>query len=113
MAFLTELCNKLTSDKDKFDILYDSENLFVAWGNKGDDLNLLKFVGSIDREHYDWCGKLRGKNKYTAKMANEDNDHDYCQGYIYNVKNEQLAEFEKAALMPAMKYGYRLEKYEI
>jgi len=113
MPKLHEIFERRTSTQEEYDILYNSDNLYIAWGNKGDDVKLLDFVSSIGSEYYDWHCKIRGDTKSTSKIGNAENDSKYCQGYIFSVTKDQMDLFEKVALMPSMKYGYRFEKYDI
>jgi hypothetical protein len=110
---LQERFDKLSSNKKEYDSLYDSDNLYIAWAKQSDDSKLIDFDADIDREYYSWRAKLRGKNKSNCKLHNEENEQESFQGYVYSVKQEQVDMFEKVALMPSMKYGYRLEKYDI
>ena len=110
---LSEQIEKITSTKDEYELLYNSDNLYIVWANKGDDNKLLDFDQSIDREYYAWRNKLRGKNKRETKIANADNNHEFFQGYVYSVTKDQMDMFEKVALMPSMKYGYRFDKLDL
>ena len=110
---LQERLDKLSSTKKEYDSLFESDNLYIAWAKQSDDSKLIDFDSNIDREYYSWRAKLRGKNKSNCKLQNEENTLESFQGYVYSVKQEQIDMFEKVALMPSMKYGYRLEKYDI
>ena len=86
---LNEQFERLTSNKEEYDRLYDSDNLYIVWAVEKNDSNLEKFVNAIDSEYYNWRSTLNGKTRREAKL------------------------FNNVALMPSMKYSYRFEKYDI
>ena len=104
---LAEFCEKLTNSKEEADMLYDSDNLYIVWAKSLDDKKLEDFVNSIDEEYYRWRKDFRGEKKSTAKLDSEGT----LQGYVYNVDKADVDMFEKAALMPSMKYSYRFSTY--
>jgi len=87
--------------------------LYIVWVVKKDDPKLEGFVNAIDEEYYNWHSTLNGTTKRDSKLANEQNKLVEVKGHIYSVTNEQMDLFEKIALMPSMKYGYRFEKYDV
>jgi hypothetical protein len=86
--------------------------LYIAWAKKKDDDKLEDFVRAIDEEYYQWTKPLVGKTKSTAKLKNDGID-ELLQGHVFSVKVKQMDLFEKVALMPSMKYGYRFDKFDI
>ena len=110
---LNEQFERLTSNKEEYDRLYDSDNLYIVWAVEKNDSNLEKFVNAIDSEYYNWRSTLNGKTRREAKLFNNDNKLLEIKGYVYSVTEEQVYMFEKVALMPSMKYSYRFEKYDI
>ena len=104
---LTEFCEKITSSKEESDKLYDCDNLYVVWAQKLDDPKLDSFINAIDEEYYRWRKTLRGEKRSTAKLDGEGT----LQGYVFNVDKSDADDFEKAALMPSMKYSYRFNTY--
>lgn len=110
---LHERIEHLTSSTEEYDQLYNAEVLYIAWANKMDDNALLQFDEAIDQEYYSWRNKLRGDRRSKAKIANAENNSQGCQGFVYAVDINATDKFEMAALMPSMKYSYRLEKYDL
>jgi hypothetical protein len=92
--------------------MYDSDNLYIAWTKKRDDGKLSDFVGSIDAEYYDWACPLVGEAKSKSKLKNDETSGS-LQGHVFCVTKDQMDLFEKVALMPSMKYGYRFDKYDV
>jgi hypothetical protein len=112
MPTLHEIFERRTSTQEEYDSLYNSDNLYIAWAKKKDDAKLDDFVGAIDAEYYTWTQTLVGDTKNTSKLKNNEVDG-LLQGHIFSVTKEQMDLFEKVALMPSMKYGYRFDKYDI
>jgi hypothetical protein len=110
---LNEQFERITSNKEEHTRLYESDNLYIVWVVKKDDPKLEGFVNAIDKEYYNWHSTLNGTTKRDSKLANEQNKLVEVKGHIYSVTNEQMDLFEKIALMPSMKYGYRFEKYDV
>jgi hypothetical protein len=110
---LNEQFERITSNKEEHTRLYKSDNLYIVWVVKKDDPKLEGFVNAIDKEYYNWHSTLNGTTKRDSKLANEQNKLVEVKGHIYSVTNEQMDLFEKIALMPSMKYGYRFEKYDV
>jgi hypothetical protein len=110
---LNEQFERITSNKEEHTRLYESDNLYIVWVIKKDDPKLEGFVNAIDKEYYNWHSTLNGTTKRDSKLANEQNKLVEVKGHIYSVTNEQMDLFEKIALMPSMKYGYRFEKYDV
>jgi hypothetical protein len=110
---LNEQFERITSNKEEHTRLYESDNLYIVWVVKKDDLKLEGFINSIDKEYYNWRSTLNGTSKRDSKLANAETESLETRGYIYSVTNEQMDMFEKIALMPSMKYGYRFEKYDV
>ena len=110
---LNEQFERITSNKAEHTRLYESDNLYIVWVVKKDDPKLEGFINSIDKEYYSWRSTLNGTTKQESKLANTENESAEVKGHIYSVTNEQLDMFEKVALMPSMKYGYRFEKYDV
>jgi hypothetical protein len=110
---LNEQFERITSNKEEHTRLYESDNLYIVWVVKKDDPKLEGFVNAIDKEYYNWHSTLNGTTKRDSKLANEQNKLVEVKGHIYSVTNEQMDLFEKVALMPSMKYGYRFEKYDV
>jgi len=110
---LNEQFERITSNKEEHTRLYKSDNLYIVWVVKKDDPKLEGFVNAIDKEYYNWHSTLNGTTKRDSKLANAENKLAEVKGHIYSVTNEQMDLFEKVALMPSMKYGYRFEKYDV
>lgn len=110
---LNEQFERLTSNKEEYDRLYDSDNLYIVWAVEKNDSKLEKFVNAIDSEYYNWRSTLNGETRREAKLFNNDNKLLEIKGYVYSVTEEQVYMFEKVALMPSIKYSYRFEKYDI
>jgi len=110
---LNEQFECITSNKEEHARLYESDNLYIVWAVKKDDPKLEGFVNSIDKEYYDWYSTLNGTGKRDSKLANTTNESAEVKGHIYSVTADQMDLFEKVALMPSMKYGYRFEKYDV
>ena len=110
---LNEQFERITSNKAEHTRLYESDNLYIVWVVKKDDPKLEGFINSIDKEYYNWRSTLNGNTKRESKLANAENESAEVKGHIYSVTNKQLDMFEKVALMPSMKYGYRFEKYDV
>jgi hypothetical protein len=110
---LSEQFDRITSNEQEHDLLYESDNLYIAWVAKKDDPKLKGFVDSIDEEYYTWRNTLNGSTKRGSKLGNPETEKEELRGYIYSVTTEQVDMFEKIALMPSMKYGYRFEKLDI
>ena len=112
MATLHEIFDRRTSTPEEYDRLYDSDNLYIVWSKKRDDGKLGDFVKAIDAEYYLWDHALTGEVKGKSKLKN-DSDNSPVQGHIFSVTTKQMDLFEKVALMPSMKYGYRFDKYDV
>ena len=112
MPTLHEIFERRTSTQEEYDSLYNSDNLYIAWVKKKDDAKLGDFVGAIDAEYYLWTKTLVGDTKNTSKLKNDEVDG-LLQGHIFSVTQKQMDLFEKVALMPSMKYGYRFDKFDI
>ncbi len=112
MPTLHEIFERRTSTQEEYDSLYNSDNLYIAWVKKKDDAKLGDFVGAIDAEYYLWTKTLVGDTKNTSKLKNDEVDG-VLQGHIFSVTQKQMDLFEKVALMPSMKYGYRFDKFDI
>ena len=110
---LTEQFEHITSNKEEHARLYESDNLYIVWAVKKDDPKLEGFVNAIDKEYYNWHSTLNGKTRRDSKLANTTNESREVSGHIYSVTADQMDLFEKVALMPSMKYGYRFEKYDV
>jgi len=104
---LTEFCEQITNSKEEADTLYDTDNLFFVYAKVLDDKKLEDFVNAIDEEYYRWRKEFRGNKKSTAKLDGEGT----LQGYVYSIDSADIDMFEKAALMPSMKYSYRFNTY--
>ena len=113
MMILTEQFERITSNQAEHDRLYESDNLYIVWVVKKDDPKLKGFVDSIDKEYYNWRSTLHGNTKRGSKLANSETESEELRGYIYSVTGDQMDMFEKIALMPSMRYGYRFEKLDI
>jgi hypothetical protein len=112
MTFLNELFEQVTSTPEEYDCLYNSDNLYIAWAKSKDDKKLDDFVNAIDPEWFFWRAALKGETRRKSKLERPEVTGP-LQGYIFNVTKEQMDLFEKVALMPSMKYGYRFEKYDV
>ena len=112
MPTLHEIFERRTSTQEEYDSLYNSDNLYIAWAKKKDDAQLSDFVNAIDAEYYLWTNTLTGTSKSTSKLKNDSVDGS-IQGHIFSVTAKQMDLFEKVALMPSMKYGYRFDKHDI
>jgi hypothetical protein len=112
MPFLNEMFTQQSSTTEEYDRLYESDNLYVAWAKSREDEKVTAFANAIDPECYTWQQKLVGEAKSKSKLQN-DTTEGPVQGHIFSVSKEQTDLFEKVALMPSMKYGYRFEKYDI
>lgn len=112
MPTLNEIFERRTSTPEEYDSLFESDNLYIAWAKKRDDEKLGDFVGAIDPEYYNWSKPLLGEAKSKSKLKNDEVSGP-LQGHIFSVTKEQMDLFEKVALMPSMKYGYRFEKYDV
>jgi len=110
---LNEQFERITSNKEEHARLYESDNLYIVWVVKKDDPKLEGFVDAIDKEYYNWRSTLNGTSKRDSKLANIENESAEVKGYVYSVTTDQIDLFEKVALMPSMKYGYRFEKYDV
>ena len=110
---LNEQFERITSSKEEHARLYESDNLYIVWVVKKDDPKLEGFVNAIDEEYYNWRSTLNGTSKRDSKLVNTENKLAEVKGYVYSVTTEQMDLFEKVALMPSMKYGYRFEKYDV
>jgi hypothetical protein len=110
---LNEQFERITSNKEEHARLYESDNLYIVWVVKKDDPKLEGFINSIDNEYYSWRSTLNENTKRESKLANAENQTTAVKGHVYSVTNEQMDMFEKVALMPSMKYGYRFEKYDV
>ena len=112
MPTLHEIFERRTSTQEEYDSLYNSDNLYIAWTKKKDDAKLDDFVRAIDAEYYSWIKTLVGDTKNSSKLKNDEVDG-LLQGHIFSVTTKQMDLFEKVALMPSMKYGYRFDKFDI
>lgn len=112
MPTLHEIFERRTSTQEEYDRLYNSDNLYIAWAKKKDDAQLSDFANAIDAEYYLWTTTLTGASKSTSKLKNDSVDGS-IQGHIFSVTTKQMDLFEKVALMPSMKYGYRFDKHDI
>jgi hypothetical protein len=112
MPFLNEMFTQRSSTTEEYDRLYESDNLYVAWAKSREDEKVTAFANAIDPECYTWQQKLVGEAKSKSKLQN-DTMEGPVQGHIFSVSKNQINLFEKVALMPSMKYGYRFEKYDI
>ena len=112
MPFLNEMFTQRSSTPEEYDRLYESDNLYVAWASSREDKKITVFADAIDPESYTWRQSLVGEAKSKSKLQNDTTDGP-VQGHIFSVSKEQMDLFEKVALMPSMKYGYRFEKYDI
>ena len=112
MTSLNEMFTQRSSTPEEYDRLYESDNLYVAWAKLREDKKVSVFANAIDPEYYTWQQPLVGEAKSKSKLQN-DTTEGPVQGHIFSVSKEQMNLFEKAALMPSMKYGYRFEKYDI
>ena len=113
MNTLNEQFEHMTSNKVEHARLYESDNLYIVWVVKKDDPKLEGFINSIDKEYYNWRSTFKGTSKRNLKLSNTENESLEVCGYIYSVTTDQMDLFEKVALMPSMKYGYRFEKYDV
>ena len=109
---LHERIRNLTSSKREFNRLYNADTLYFAWAMMPDDNKVTEFFNAIDIEYYKSCDKLVGKHRGDAKLENKKNTG-ALQGYVFAVSSKQEDMFEKAALMPSMKYSRRFEKYDL
>jgi hypothetical protein len=113
MPTLHEIFERRTSTPEEYDSLYNSDNLYIVWTKKKDDEKISDFVNAIDEEYYSWSGSLVGDSKNSSKLKNAELVYGLLQGHIFSVTAKQMDLFEKVALMPSMKYGYRFDKYDI
>lgn len=109
---LHERIANLTSGKREYNRLYNADNLYIAWAVGADDNNVTKFAQAIDAEYYKSRDTLVGKHRGVSKIENKKVTGE-LQGYIYTVSTKQQDMFEKAALMPSMKYSRRFEHYDL
>ena len=107
---LSERIEKITSNKEEYEELYNSDNLYIVWAQSTDYEKLNKFVNEIDREYYSWRKELRGEKRSESKV---DGTTGVLQGYVISVTKDQMDMFEKVALMPSMRYGYRFDKLDL
>jgi len=109
---LHERITNLTSGKREYNRLYKADNLYIAWGVTPNDEKVTAFAQSIEPEYYTSWHCLVGKHRGVAKIANNKVTGD-IQGYVFAVTTKQADMFEKAALMPSMKYSRRFEHYDL
>ena len=107
---LSERIEKITSNKEEYEELYNSDNLYIVWAQSTDYEKLNKFVNEIDGEYYSWQKELRGEKRSESKV---DGTTGVLQGYVISVTKDQMDMFEKVALMPSMRYGYRFDKLDL
>jgi hypothetical protein len=101
----------IVSSKGEYDLLYNTDHLFILKGKGRDDNNLIDVV--YDLEHHEWFDKLRGPHEGPAKFRNAKNDHEWLHGYIIAVSRDNLIKFEQSALLVGIKYGYVFEKIDV
>lgn len=101
----------ITSNKEEYDTLYNTDHLFILKGKGLDDNALIDVVHSL--EHTDWYHKLRGTYDGPATMQNNHNNREWMHGYVIAVTQDNLTAFEQSALLVGMKYGYTFEKLDI
>lgn len=109
---LHERITKLTTGKREYNRLYGADNLYIAWSVGPTDEKVVKFAEEIPAEYYKSRDELVGTRKSDAKVANK-KITGALLGYIYTVTDKQQDMFEKAALMPSMKYSRRFEHYDL
>ena len=102
---------EIVSNKEEYDQLYNTDHLFIIKGKDVDDNNLIGVISNI--EHHEWCIKLRGMAEGPAKLNNQENNYQYCHGYIISVSCNKLTKFEKLAMVLSMKHGYTFEKLDL
>ena len=101
----------LTSNKEEYDLLYETDHIFILKGIAPDDNKIFEASSLVD--HYQWAFKLRGPDSGPYKVANLKNNHDFFHGYIYGVASNNLTKFEKNALMISLSTGYTFQKLDL
>jgi hypothetical protein len=107
---IKEKIESLISSKEEFDTLYNSDYIYIVKGNHPDDNNL---IGIDVINVWDWKNKLRGPHDGPAKMANNENNHDWFHGYAWGVSTENIIDFEKSVMIETLKNGYVFEKISV
>jgi hypothetical protein len=100
----------LTSTKEEYDQLCNTDHIFVVYGRDLDDNEIFNAVGNLD--HFEWASKLRG-DPDQPKIANTQNNHKWFHGYIYGVSHKSLSKFERNALIAGLSTGYTFEKLDL
>ena len=106
-----KILEELTSSKEEYDLLYNTDHIFILKGKTPDDNDIFDAVALID--HYEWSSKLRGDHEGPYKIANAKNNQQWFHGYIYGVTSDNLINFEKSALIVTLGTGYTFEKLDI
>ena len=101
----------LTSSKEEYDLLDNTDHIFILKGKTPDDNNIFEALNIV--EHSDWCCKLRGDFNGPFKLANNENNQNYCHGYIFGVTNDNLLNFEKSAMLTTIMTGYYFSKLDL
>ena len=101
----------IVSSKDEYDLLYNTDHIFILKGKGTDDNTLIDAV--YDLEHHNWFLKLRGPHEGPAKLHNTKNNHEWLHGYVIAVSHDNLTKFEQSTLLVGIKYGYVFEKLDI
>jgi len=109
---LHERIESITSSKREYNRLFRADNLYFAWAMTAEDKNLINFAEAIGAEYYTTCDRLVGKHRGDVKLENKKHTGS-LQGYVFAVTTKQADMFEKAALMPSMKYSRRFEHYDL
>ena len=102
-----EKAKLISADKDQLDSLIRADNFYLVLGDKPDDCNLLEFNRHINFSYW----KLRGPHNGPYHLANNRNDHEFMHGYVYQIDDADINEFEKEVTIASLKTGYRVEKY--
>jgi hypothetical protein len=103
----------ITSTKEEYDRLYNMDHIFVIRSKKPDDNDLTKALSIFERDNFDWTSTLRGPYKGQPKITNELNYQDYAHGYVFEVSDDKLINFERKAFMLIMTTDFIVEKLDI
>lgn len=101
----------IASTKEEYDLLCNTDHLFIIKGKHLDDNGLIDVMYDLD--HYEWFTKLRGDTNGNAKMHNISNQHEWMHGYVIAVSFDNLLNFEKSALLVMIQHGYNLERIDV
>ena len=106
-----KILEDLTSSKEEYDLLDNTDHIFILKGKDLDDNDIFEASSMI--EHFDWSSKLRGEFEGPFKLANLKNNQKWFYGYIFGVKDEDLLNFERTALLVTLSTGYTFEKLDL